>query len=68
VVQESSESAGVGDTILARVTGECFSAMKCAPRLIAGPDTPVPFARELESHYIPSSGMIGRTLDEMMRA
>jgi len=68
VVQESSESAGPGSHIIAGVVAAAFSSLKCAPRLIASPDTPVPFARELESDYIPDVETIKSACAEVMES
>jgi len=65
VVQEAQESSGFGSHLIYRLAGECFGALKCAPRLVAGPDMPVPFAPELEKFYIPSVEKILQTIDVM---
>ena len=48
VVQESGETQGLGDRIIALAARECFAALRCPPKLVASPDTPIPFAPELE--------------------
>jgi pyruvate/2-oxoglutarate/acetoin dehydrogenase E1 component len=53
VVQESGESAGLGDRFVSLVVQHCFSDLKAAPCIISAPDIPVPFAPELENHYRP---------------
>ena len=49
VVQEAGETQGLGDRIISLAVGECFSALRCAPRLLSAPDVPMPFAPELET-------------------
>ncbi|MFW6221090.1 MAG: alpha-ketoacid dehydrogenase subunit alpha/beta [Fibrobacterota bacterium] len=53
VVQESGKSAGLGTNVISFVIQNCFSSLKAAPCLVAAPDVPVPFARELENVYLP---------------
>jgi 2-oxoisovalerate dehydrogenase E1 component len=53
VVQESGETAGMGDRIISLVCREAFDALTAKPQLIAAPDAPIPFARELELYHIP---------------
>ena len=66
VVQECGETRGLGDRLISLVARECFSALKCPPRLISSPDVPVPFAPELESHYRPNSDKILVAIAEML--
>ncbi len=66
VVQESAESSGLGDRIISTITRECFSAMKCAPQLLAMPDTPIPFAPELEQHTRPNAGRILASVGQLL--
>ena len=66
VIQESNEVAGLGDHLISQITQKVFSELKCAPHLVAAIETPVPFARELESLYIPNAERVGKALAEMM--
>ncbi|MDR0305955.1 MAG: hypothetical protein LBI42_03850 [Chitinispirillales bacterium] len=66
VVQEACETAGLGSQFISLAAQECFSRLKCAPALISAPDTPVPFAKELESVYLPNSGIIGARIKKMI--
>jgi 2-oxoisovalerate dehydrogenase E1 component len=66
VVQESGGIAGLGDHFISLAVRECFRELRCAPRLIAAPNTPVPFARELETAFLPDSGVIGRAIEKMI--
>ncbi|MDR3012322.1 MAG: hypothetical protein LBU70_03830 [Chitinispirillales bacterium] len=65
VVQESGETAGLGDHFISLAVMECFDRLKCAPVLIGAPDTPVPFARELEAAFLPDSDRIRRAIEKL---
>ena len=54
VLQEASASLGVAGHVLSLIAREGFELLDAAPVLVAAPDTPVPFAPELEDAYIPS--------------
>jgi len=66
VVQESGSVAGLGGHFISLAARECFAELKCAPALVAAPDTPVPFAKELEAAFLPDAGMIGRAMEKMI--
>ncbi len=66
VVQESSKTAGLGETIISRIVRGCFSDLKAAPELIASPDKPVPFAKELETRHIPDKNRILAVIEKMI--
>ena len=66
VVQESGETAGLGDRIISLVCRQALAALKGPPRLIAAPDAPIPFAPELESHYRPNSDRILASIEQML--
>ncbi|MBN1576873.1 MAG: hypothetical protein JW913_09990 [Chitinispirillaceae bacterium] len=68
VVQESGETAGMGDRIISLVCRKAFDALSSAPRLVGAPDAPVPFAKELESSHIPDSAKIDQEIAMMMGA
>jgi 2-oxoisovalerate dehydrogenase E1 component len=68
VIQESGETAGIGDKIISTVTRECFKELTCAPKLVGAPDIPVPFAKELETFYIPSQDRIREAIETMIGA
>ena len=65
IVQESSEIAGMGNTIAMQVQGACFSELKCAIEIISAPFIPVPFAPELEAVYRPDKKKIKRIIEKM---
>lgn len=58
VVQECGASQGVGQQIISRVVQKRLASLRAAPRLLAAPDMPVPFAPELESYYRPDAEKI----------
>ena len=66
VVQESGSTAGLGDRIISVVCRECFGKLKRAPALLSTPDIPVPFARELESYFLPSQEKIRDCIESMI--
>ncbi|MBN1308113.1 MAG: hypothetical protein JXA18_09365 [Chitinispirillaceae bacterium] len=68
VVQESGETAGMGDRIISLVCREAFDALSSPPRLVGAPDAPVPFAKELESYHIPDSARIDHEIAMMIGA
>ncbi|MCL2688305.1 MAG: thiamine pyrophosphate-dependent enzyme [Chitinispirillia bacterium] len=66
VVQEAGEIAGMGSHFISLAVQKCFSQLKCAPVLVSAPDTPVPFAKELESAYLPDAGRIEAAIAKMI--
>jgi 2-oxoisovalerate dehydrogenase E1 component len=68
VVQEAGETQGLGDRIISLVAREGLPWLKCPPRLVASPDSPVPFAPELESQYRPNPTRILAAIEQMLPA
>lgn len=66
VLQEASRSIGVAGQILSVVSREGFELLDAPPALVAPPDTPVPFAPELEDAYLPSVASVRRSLEEIL--
>jgi 2-oxoisovalerate dehydrogenase E1 component len=66
VVQESGEAHGLGDRIVSLVAREALSKLKCPPRLVASPNTPVPFAAELEADHRPNAEKILSAIENML--
>ena len=66
VVQECAPSAGIGHRLIGELFCKGAFALQCPPELIAAPDTPVPFAPELESYYRPNPGKIAAALRRMV--
>jgi len=66
VLQEAPRSSGVAGQILSLVAREGFEHLDAPPVLVAPPDTPVPFAPELEDAYLPSVESVRRALEELL--
>ncbi len=54
VLQEAARSIGAAGLILSLIARRSFEHLDAPPALLAPPDTPVPFAPELEDSYMPS--------------
>jgi pyruvate dehydrogenase E1 component beta subunit len=57
-VDDDYLSYGVTSEILATVSEQAFRKLKCAPRRIAYPDIPPPYARPLEQFALPNAARI----------
>jgi 2-oxoisovalerate dehydrogenase E1 component len=68
VVQESGETQGLADRLVSLLTRECFHALKEPPEIISSPDTPVPFAPELEAAFRPSQERICKAISAFLAA
>jgi pyruvate/2-oxoglutarate/acetoin dehydrogenase E1 component len=66
VLQEAARSIGVAGLVLSLVAREAFELLDAPPALVAPPDTPVPFAPELEDAYIPSAERVRNELEELL--
>ena len=66
VVQESGGVAGLGGHFISLAARECFNELKRAPALVCPPDTPVPFAKELETAFLPDMGRIASAIEKMI--
>jgi len=66
VLQEASRSLGVAGQILSLVSREIFESLDAPPALVAPPDTPVPFAPELEDAFLPSVPGVRHALEELL--
>ena len=66
VVQESGETAGLGNSIISSICRRAFDVFKTAPRLVAAPDSPVPFAKELEQSHIPNTARINEEIEKLI--
>jgi pyruvate dehydrogenase E1 component beta subunit len=58
VVDESTPRCSIATDIIALVAEKAFSSLKAPSMMVTPPHTPVPFARELESAYLPSPDKI----------
>jgi acetoin:2,6-dichlorophenolindophenol oxidoreductase subunit beta len=54
IVQEAPVDGSWGAALLAHITSHAFSSLTEAPILVAPPDTPIPFASNLEARWIPT--------------
>ena len=54
VVDEAPPRCNLATDIIALVAGKAYDALKAPPLAVTPPHSPVPFARELESAYLPS--------------
>ena len=66
VLQEAARSTGAAGLLLSLLAREAFGALDAPPALHAPPDTPVPFAPELEDAYLPSVASVQTALDELL--
>jgi 2-oxoisovalerate dehydrogenase E1 component beta subunit len=66
VVQEAPGSTGVAGLVLALVAREAFEQLDAPPTLHAAPDTPVPFAPELEDAFLPSVETTAAALERLL--
>jgi pyruvate/2-oxoglutarate/acetoin dehydrogenase E1 component len=54
VVQEAPADGSWGASLVSRLVQEHFDAFDAAPRLLAAPATPIPYAESLETAWLPS--------------
>jgi acetoin:2,6-dichlorophenolindophenol oxidoreductase subunit beta len=66
VLQEAPRSDGVADTVVSLVAREGFENLDAPPAVVAAPDTPVPFAPELEDAYQPSVERVRFAVEELI--
>ena len=68
VIEEVHLTGGVAAEITARITEECFDALRAAPRRVAALDVPVPASRVLEQAATPDWRDIARAAAETLRS
>jgi len=66
VLQEAPRSSGVAGLVLSLVAREGFQELDAPPVLVAPPDTPVPFAPELEDAYLPSLETVRTAVEDLL--
>jgi pyruvate/2-oxoglutarate/acetoin dehydrogenase E1 component len=66
VLQEAPRSGGVAGLVLSLLAREGFELLDAPAALVAPPDTPVPFAPELEDAYFPSAGSLAAAVRELL--
>ncbi|HUX14149.1 MAG TPA: dehydrogenase E1 component subunit alpha/beta [Spirochaetia bacterium] len=67
VVHESWRTGSLGATIVSGIVERNFFDLDAPPLLIAAPDTPVPFAPELEDYYRPGVAAIHEKIVELLK-
>ncbi|WP_455382377.1 transketolase C-terminal domain-containing protein, partial [Salinispira pacifica] len=67
VAHESWRTGGLGATIISGIIERNFFDLDAPPALITPPDTPVPFAPELEDYYRPDSAQIRDKIIELLK-
>jgi len=66
VLQESARSSGVAGHVVALLASEGFELLDAPPAVLAPPDTPVPFAPELEDAYLPSAHTLAAAIEDLL--
>ena len=66
VLQEAARSTGAAGHVLSLVARLGFELLDAPPVLHAPPDTPVPFAPELEDAYLPSVESTAAELERLL--
>jgi 2-oxoisovalerate dehydrogenase E1 component beta subunit len=66
VLQEAARSTGAAGLVLSLVARGGFELLDAPPALHAPPDTPVPFAPELEDAYLPSVDSTADALERLL--
>jgi pyruvate/2-oxoglutarate/acetoin dehydrogenase E1 component len=65
VVDEDYQSYGVSGEIITSVVEHDYSIMRAAPKRVAYPDVPIPFARPMEQFCLPNAEKIVAAYDAM---
>jgi pyruvate dehydrogenase E1 component beta subunit len=58
VVDEAPPRCNLATDVVALVAEKAFSSLRAPAQMVTAPHSPVPFARELESAYLPSSDKV----------
>ena len=66
ILQEGPGSTGVAGQVLSLAARTGFELLDAPPVLVSPPDTPVPFAPELEDAYLPSAEQVRAKLEELL--
>lgn len=67
IVEEGPWTGGWGTEIAARVGSELFGQLAAPVLRITSPDVPVPYAKPLETRYIPSPDYVREQVGELIR-
>ena len=65
-MDEDSSRCGFASDVVGMVAQEVFSSLKSAPQMVTPPFTPVPFAKNLETEYIPSAAKVEAAVRKVM--
>jgi 2-oxoisovalerate dehydrogenase E1 component beta subunit len=66
VLQEAPRAGGVAGHVMSLLAHDGFELLDAPPVLHAPPDTPVPFAPELEDAYLPSAASLAAAVEELL--
>jgi pyruvate/2-oxoglutarate/acetoin dehydrogenase E1 component len=66
IADESPPRCSLATDIGALVASKAFAALEAPVELVTAPHTPIPFARELESAYLPSSASIEKAVRKVL--
>ena len=66
VVDEGAAFAGFADAVISAVAERAYASLKNAPKKLCPPDTPVPYAPDAESIWLPASADIVKAAQDMM--
>lgn len=58
LVDESPPRCSIASDIAAMIATKAFASLRAPPQMVTAPHSPVPFARELENEYLPSTEKI----------
>jgi acetoin:2,6-dichlorophenolindophenol oxidoreductase subunit beta len=67
IVEEGPYSGGWGTEIAARVGSELFGELAAPVTRITSPDVPVPYAKPLETRYVPGVEYVREQVGELLR-
>ena len=66
VLQESPRAGGIAGHVFSVLAQDGFELLDAPAALHAPPDTPVPFAPELEDAYLPTAASLAAALEELL--
>jgi pyruvate dehydrogenase E1 component beta subunit len=68
VAQECPSAGSWGASVVAGIVGDRFESLDAAPRLLSSPDSPIPYAGELETEWVPSADRISEAVRQLLEA
>jgi len=66
VLHEASRTGGFGAEIASEIAEAAFEYLDAPPVRVAGADTPIPFAKRLESEVYSAAGRLARAVDRLL--